>query len=84
MVAFQTVNDRCRVISYKLLTISTGDDIVPGNNGMLDQVEAMKWVQKNIKGKTVLIIRHACPCLLVSMLLTYNLSSFLFNVKNGF
>ena len=34
--------------------IFIGDEILPGNNGMLDQIEALKWVQKNIKGKTVL------------------------------
>ncbi|CAH1394484.1 unnamed protein product [Nezara viridula] len=28
--------------------LSTGDDVVPGNNGMKDQVEALRWVRKNI------------------------------------
>ncbi|GJQ72644.1 hypothetical protein Trydic_g1306 [Trypoxylus dichotomus] len=29
--------------------ISTGDDAAPGNNGLRDQMFALKWVQKNIK-----------------------------------
>ncbi|XP_065216332.1 esterase E4-like [Planococcus citri] len=28
--------------------LSTGDHVLPGNNGMKDQVMALKWVQKNI------------------------------------
>jgi carboxylesterase type B len=28
--------------------LSTGDEVVPGNNGMKDQVLALRWVQQNI------------------------------------
>ncbi|XP_038218167.1 venom carboxylesterase-6-like [Zerene cesonia] len=38
-------------INYRLATLgflSTGDKLAPGNNGLKDQVAALKWVQRNI------------------------------------
>nr|QLI62115.1 carboxylesterase 3 [Streltzoviella insularis] len=38
-------------INYRLATLgflSTGDELAPGNNGMKDQVAALRWVQRNI------------------------------------
>ncbi|KAF7267656.1 hypothetical protein GWI33_019145 [Rhynchophorus ferrugineus] len=29
--------------------LSTGDDVIPGNNGLKDQVLAMEWIKDNIK-----------------------------------
>ena len=28
---------------------SSGDDVMPGNMGMLDQIQALQWVQGNIE-----------------------------------
>jgi len=37
--------------AYKLYIgfFSTGDSVVSGNNGLKDQVQALKWVKRNIK-----------------------------------
>jgi carboxylesterase type B len=39
-----TVNYRLGILGF----LSTGDDVIPGNFGMKDQVEALRWVQRNI------------------------------------
>ncbi|XP_043467740.1 esterase FE4-like [Leptopilina heterotoma] len=40
-----TFNFRLGILGF----LTTGDEVAPGNFGMKDQVEALKWVQKNIK-----------------------------------
>ena len=39
-------------ITYRLGALgflSTNDDAIEGNQGMWDQIEALKWVQRNIE-----------------------------------
>ncbi|XP_072039269.1 acetylcholinesterase-like [Amphiura filiformis] len=43
-VIFVAINYRVSAFGY----LTTGDSILPGNYGMMDQVEALKWVQANI------------------------------------
>ncbi|XP_059146308.1 bile salt-activated lipase-like [Physella acuta] len=44
-VVVVTINYRLGLFGF----LSTGDDVMPGNYGMLDQVLAMEWVQKHIR-----------------------------------
>ena len=44
-VVIVSINYRLGVLGF----LSTGDDVIPGNMGMWDQVLALKWVRKNIK-----------------------------------
>ncbi|XP_049801051.1 esterase E4-like [Schistocerca nitens] len=39
-----TVNYRLGALGF----LSTGDSVLPGNNGFKDQVQALRWVQQNI------------------------------------
>jgi len=43
-VVLVTINYRLDLFGF----LSTEDDVMPGNYGMLDQVAALKWVQSNI------------------------------------
>ncbi|XP_030768429.1 esterase FE4-like [Sitophilus oryzae] len=43
-VILVSINYRLGVFGF----FSTGDEVIPGNNGLKDQVQAMKWVQRNI------------------------------------
>nr|CAD7259012.1 unnamed protein product [Timema shepardi] len=43
-VVYVTLNYRLGVLGF----LSTEDEVVPGNNGLKDQVLALKWLQRNI------------------------------------
>ncbi|XP_049947765.1 esterase FE4-like [Schistocerca serialis cubense] len=43
-VVFVSINYRLGLLGF----LSTGDEVFPGNTGLKDQVEALRWVQRNI------------------------------------
>nr|AWW17128.1 carboxylesterase E13 [Subpsaltria yangi]AWW17130.1 carboxylesterase E15 [Subpsaltria yangi] len=43
-VVFVTINYRLGPLGF----LSTGDDVLPGNTGLKDQVAALQWIQRNI------------------------------------
>lgn len=44
-IIFVTFNYRLGILGF----LSTEDDVIPGNNGLKDQVMALEWIQKNIQ-----------------------------------
>ncbi|XP_049799267.1 esterase FE4-like isoform X1 [Schistocerca nitens] len=44
-VVFVSINYRLGLLGF----LSTSDDVVPGNMGLKDQTEALRWVQRNIE-----------------------------------
>uniref|UniRef100_A0A8C8M9E7 Carboxylic ester hydrolase n=1 Tax=Oncorhynchus tshawytscha TaxID=74940 RepID=A0A8C8M9E7_ONCTS len=75
------------VIQYRLGLLgffSTGDKYAPGNMGLLDQVEALRWVQEHIhnfggNSKSVTIFGESAGGVSVSLLLHSPLSAGLFH-----
>ncbi|XP_038662140.1 fatty acyl-CoA hydrolase precursor, medium chain-like isoform X2 [Scyliorhinus canicula] len=75
------------VIQYRLGIIgflSTGDEHLPGNLGMLDQIAALKWVQENIESfggdpGSVTIFGESAGSISVSLHIVSPLSSGLFH-----
>ncbi|XP_077986665.1 fatty acyl-CoA hydrolase precursor, medium chain-like [Glandiceps talaboti] len=86
-IPFVAINDVILVtINYRLGALgflSTGDSVIPGNFGMLDQIEALKWVQNNIAEfggdpKKVTIFGESAGAMGVSFLVLSPLSEGLF------
>nr|QEE13683.1 carboxylesterase 3 [Mythimna separata] len=67
-VVLVTINYRLGSLGF----MSTGDAYAPGNNGMKDQVAALKWVQRNIAafgGDPNLVTITGCSAGAISVLL---------------
>ncbi|XP_077986322.1 acetylcholinesterase-like [Glandiceps talaboti] len=78
-VILVTINYRLGALGF----LSTGDSVIPGNYGMLDQIEALKWVQNNIAvfggdPKKVTIFGESAGGISVSYLMLSPLSEGLF------
>ncbi|XP_072136083.1 fatty acyl-CoA hydrolase precursor, medium chain-like isoform X1 [Mobula birostris] len=75
------------VIQYRLGVLgflSSGDEHMPANLGMLDQIEALKWVQENIKSfggdpNSVTIFGESSGGIAVTLLLASPLAKGLFH-----
>lgn len=79
-VVLVTLNYRLDVFGY----VSTEDDVMPGNYGMLDQIAALKWVQRNIAGfggdpNTVTVFGESAGASSVSLLVMSPLAKGLFH-----
>lgn len=78
-----SINYRLGILGF----LSTEDDVIAGNFGLKDQVEALKWVQRNIEAfngdpQRVMIMGNSAGGASVHFHYMSNLSNGLFN--NGF
>ncbi|XKL67580.1 hypothetical protein PGB90_003071 [Kerria lacca] len=79
-IVFVSFNHRLGVFGY----LSSGDEILPGNYGLKDQVMALKWIQENISvfggdPKSVTILGHNSGAASVHLHATSPLSKGLFH-----
>ncbi|XP_054159890.1 carboxylic ester hydrolase-like [Oppia nitens] len=79
-VILVTINYRLGVLGF----MSTGDDFCPGNFGIHDQIEALKWISYNIQAfdgnpYNVTVFGHDSGAISVSILLTASRSWGLFH-----
>jgi carboxylesterase type B len=75
-----TINYRLGILGF----LSTEDEVLPGNLGLKDQVEALKWVQRNIQAfngdpKRVTIVGYSAGGASVHLHYMSKLSNGLFN-----